>query len=200
MIVSGGVNVYPADTGALLRHPVVRDAAVIGVADDEFGGTGRRYRRARDAVDPDDLATHLDAHCRVSLAGFKVPRTYRVVESLPRDETGKLRKDALRSKFGWLSGAAMTVPRPATGPAHGSPSGHRPSHHLRVGGAGTDEFARRRRDEPVGWVAEPVLTRHTAAGRTATRGSGFWAVTRYEDVVATSRRSPTSRRRPRGPS
>ncbi|WP_018585096.1 cytochrome P450 [Salinispora arenicola] len=188
MIVSGGVNVYPAEVeAALLRHPVVRDAAVIGVADDEFGERVVGIVVPETAVDPDDLATHLDAHCRVSLAGFKVPRTYRVVESLPRDETGKLRKDALRSKFGWLSGAAMTVPRPATG----QPTAHRPdiAHPTTyVSGVPHDEFARRRRDEPVGWVAEPVLTRHTAAGRTATRGSGFWAVTRYEDVVAASRR------------
>lgn len=51
-----------------------------------------------------------------------------------------------------------------------------------------EEFARRRRDEPVGWVPEPVLVRHTAGGRTTMRGPGFWAVTRYADVVAASRR------------
>lgn len=50
-----------------------------------------------------------------------------------------------------------------------------------------DEFARRRRDEPVGWVAEPLLWRHSSAGRTADRGTGYWAVTRYEDVIAASR-------------
>ena len=50
-----------------------------------------------------------------------------------------------------------------------------------------DEFARRRRDEPVGWVAEPLLWRHSGAGRTADRGTGYWAVTRYEDVVTVSR-------------
>jgi long-chain acyl-CoA synthetase len=49
------------------------------------------------------------------------------------------------------------------------------------------EFARRRRDEPVGWVAEPALWRHSSAGRTADRGTGYWAVTRYEDVLTASR-------------
>jgi cytochrome P450 len=49
------------------------------------------------------------------------------------------------------------------------------------------EFARRRREEPVGWVHEPVLWRHSSAGRTAQQGTGYWAVTRYEDVVAASR-------------
>ena len=50
------------------------------------------------------------------------------------------------------------------------------------------EFARRRRDEPVGWVEEPALWRHSTAGRTAEQGTGYWAVTRYDDVLAASRR------------
>jgi cytochrome P450 len=50
------------------------------------------------------------------------------------------------------------------------------------------EFARRRSTEPVGWVTEPALWRRSAAGRTAERGTGFWAVTRYDDVLAASRR------------
>lgn len=50
------------------------------------------------------------------------------------------------------------------------------------------EFARRRDSEPVGWVSEPVLTRHSRGGRTATQGSGFWAVTSHAGVLSASRR------------
>jgi cytochrome P450 len=49
------------------------------------------------------------------------------------------------------------------------------------------EFARRRREEPVGWVEEPVLWRHTASGRMAARGRGYWAVTTYAAVFEASR-------------
>ncbi|MBM0236887.1 cytochrome P450 [Micromonospora sp. ATA32] len=49
------------------------------------------------------------------------------------------------------------------------------------------EFARRRREEPVGWVEEPPLWRHSAAGRIQQRGTGFWAVTTHDAVVEASR-------------
>jgi acyl-CoA synthetase (AMP-forming)/AMP-acid ligase II len=98
LIVSGGVNVYPAEVEAvLLAHPLVRDAAVVGLPDDEFGervaaivectpGPGQPQGQLR---------ADLDRHCRRSLAGFKVPRDYRFLPALPREDTGKLRKAAL---------------------------------------------------------------------------------------------------------
>jgi len=49
------------------------------------------------------------------------------------------------------------------------------------------EFARRRREDPVGWVEEPMLRRHSGAGQMATRGTGYWAVTTYDAVLAASR-------------
>ncbi|WP_020519560.1 AMP-binding protein [Catelliglobosispora koreensis] len=93
MIISGGVNVYPAEVEAvLLRHPAVRDAAVIGTPDDEFG---ERVAAVVELESPVPFS-ELDVHCRSSLAGFKVPRQYRVVDSLTRESTGKIRKDLLR--------------------------------------------------------------------------------------------------------
>ncbi|MFI7492574.1 AMP-binding protein [Micromonospora echinaurantiaca] len=98
-IVSGGVNVYPAEVeAALLAHEAVQDVAVLGVPDEEFGErvcalvqlTGQGLAAA-------DAPATLDRHCRTRLAGFKVPRVWRVVDRLPRDETGKLRREALRS-------------------------------------------------------------------------------------------------------
>jgi cytochrome P450 len=51
------------------------------------------------------------------------------------------------------------------------------------------EFARRRTDEPVAWVPEPVLVRHSSGGRIAQQGSGYWAVTTHEAVLAAARRT-----------
>jgi cytochrome P450 len=52
-----------------------------------------------------------------------------------------------------------------------------------------EEFARRREHEPVGWVPEPLLWRHSSGGRIAHRGSGYWAVTTHEAVLSVSRRT-----------
>lgn len=93
MIITGGVNVYPAEVEAvLLRHPAVRDAVVIGVLDDEYGERVAAVVELESAV----AWQELDGHCRMSLAGFKVPRQYRAVDNLPRESTGKIRKDLLR--------------------------------------------------------------------------------------------------------
>lgn len=95
MIVSAGVNVYPAEIeSVLLDHPDVHDVVVLGAPDDEYG------ERVVAVVQPathaaGDIAATLDAHCRQRLAGFKVPRQYRVVPDLPREPTGKLRRQAL---------------------------------------------------------------------------------------------------------
>ena len=103
LILSGGVNVYPAEVEAvLLEHPAVHDVAVVGVPDDEYGERVLAVVEpaATDPpADPDDLARTLDAHCRGRLAGFKVPRLYRLVPELPREPTGKLRRQALQETY-----------------------------------------------------------------------------------------------------
>lgn len=92
-IVSGGVNVYPAEVEAvLLAHPAVRDAAVLGVPDDEFG---ERVEAVVELAADVETAV-LDQFCRTRLAGFKTPRGYRVVKSMPRTEAGKVRFEDLR--------------------------------------------------------------------------------------------------------
>lgn len=52
-----------------------------------------------------------------------------------------------------------------------------------------EEFSRRREHEPVAWVPEPLLWRHSSGGRIASQGSGFWAATTHEAVLSASRRS-----------
>ncbi|MBV9449468.1 MAG: AMP-binding protein [Streptosporangiaceae bacterium] len=106
-IISGGVNIYPAEIEAvLLDHPAVRDAAVIGIPDEEFGERVLAVIEPDAGVEPDpglepagDLTTVLDAHCRKRLADYKRPRAYRLVSQLGREPSGKLDKRALRAPF-----------------------------------------------------------------------------------------------------
>jgi fatty-acyl-CoA synthase/long-chain acyl-CoA synthetase len=95
MIISGGVNIYPAEIeSALEAHPGVFEAAVIGVPDEEWGESVRAFVIPRQA----GLTTEeLTAHAREHLAGFKVPRSFVFVETLPRTGSGKVLKRELRA-------------------------------------------------------------------------------------------------------
>ncbi|MGB8859963.1 MAG: AMP-binding protein [Ilumatobacteraceae bacterium] len=101
MIISGGVNIYPAEIeGVLGGHPLVADVAVIGVPNEEFGEEVKAVVVAADGVTADDaLRATLAAHCRELLAGFKVPRSYDFVAELPRTGTGKIQKAKIRQPF-----------------------------------------------------------------------------------------------------
>ncbi|MEY4361055.1 MAG: hypothetical protein RL391_361 [Actinomycetota bacterium] len=101
MIISGGVNIYPAEIeGALSSHSAVEDVAVIGVPDDEFGESVKALIQVADGVDPsDDLVADLIAHCRGLLAGYKAPRSIDFVAHIPRTGTGKIQKQPLRAPY-----------------------------------------------------------------------------------------------------
>jgi acyl-CoA synthetase (AMP-forming)/AMP-acid ligase II len=97
MVITGGVNVYPAEVEAVLhRHPDVADAAVIGVPDDDWGERVHAVVAPRPgcALDPEALG----AFAAASLAGFKRPRSWEVRDALPRTESGKLLKRVLRAE------------------------------------------------------------------------------------------------------
>lgn len=99
LVISGGVNLYPAECEqVLLRHPAVREVAVIGVPDPDLGETLLALVVPTDAVDSVDTAA-LDAFCRTELAGYKCPRSYEIVPTLPRNDMGKLDKRALRDSY-----------------------------------------------------------------------------------------------------
>ncbi|MFT4262236.1 MAG: AMP-binding protein [Nocardioides sp.] len=96
MIVSGGLNVYPAEVERVIAtHPAVREAAVVGVPDDRYGEVGHAFvvLNSGTATSQDELT----AFVRAELAGFKVPKhwTFRD-EDLPRTVTGKVRRFELR--------------------------------------------------------------------------------------------------------
>jgi fatty-acyl-CoA synthase len=103
MIISGGVNVYPAEVEAAIEaHPEVSEVAVVGVEDKEWGERVQAFvvRRPGSAVDEGALK----AWCRERLAGPKVPRDYVFLDGLPRNPTGKVLKRELRSASGRVLG------------------------------------------------------------------------------------------------
>lgn len=95
MFISGGENVYPIEIEAILvEHEAVLDAAVIGVPDERWGEVGRAFVVLKPGFEPspEDLA----AHCQARLARYKLPKEFRLVESLPRTASGKVQKNSLR--------------------------------------------------------------------------------------------------------
>jgi acyl-CoA synthetase (AMP-forming)/AMP-acid ligase II len=106
MIISGGLNVYPAEVErALYAHPAVLEAAVLGVPDDVWG----EAVKALIVLRPDRHATEdeLIEHCKGLVAGYKKPRSVEFAASLPKGPTGKILKKDLQEKF-W-SGRARRV-------------------------------------------------------------------------------------------
>ncbi len=101
MIISGGVNIYPAEIEAVLvNHPAVEDAAVFGIPNDEFGEEVKAAVQLHPGHTPDQALTEsIVAHCREHLAGYKAPRSIDYEEALPRHETGKLYKRLLRDRY-----------------------------------------------------------------------------------------------------
>ena len=101
MIISGGVNIYPAEIeGVLVGHPAVNDAAVFGIPNDEMGEEVKAAVELAEGFEPSDaLAAEIVAHVREHLAGYKAPRSIDFETALPRYPTGKLYKRLLREPY-----------------------------------------------------------------------------------------------------
>ena len=98
MVISGGVNIYPAEIEAcLLALPGVRDCAVFGVPDEEFGEALAAHVELQDGVrlSSEDVR----AHVRSMLASFKTPRIVEFSDALPREDSGKIFKRRLRGPY-----------------------------------------------------------------------------------------------------
>jgi long-chain acyl-CoA synthetase len=104
MIISGGVNIYPAEIEAVLyAHPQVLDAAVFGIPDDEWGESVYAVIQAKpgESMDLEELRGFIESR----VARYKRPRQYELREELPRTDAGKLLKRVLRDEF-WRGRAA----------------------------------------------------------------------------------------------
>jgi acyl-CoA synthetase (AMP-forming)/AMP-acid ligase II len=98
MIISGGVNIYPAEIEAVIyAHPAVLDAAVFGIPDDEWGERVHAIVQPKpgQTIDLDELRIFVEAR----VGGYKRPRGYEVREELPRTDAGKLLKRVLRDEY-----------------------------------------------------------------------------------------------------
>ena len=100
MIISGGVNIYPAEIEAVLvAHPDVADAAVFGIPDEEWGEGVHAVVSGYEGGAEVPSAEELQAFCREHLAGYKVPRSFSTMGEIPRTASGKILKRELREPF-----------------------------------------------------------------------------------------------------
>jgi len=98
MVISGGVNIYPAEIeAALLALSGVRDCAVLGIPHDEFGEQLCACIEPEPEIALDEAIVR--AHLSERLADFKVPRIIRFETGLPREDSGKIMKRKLREPY-----------------------------------------------------------------------------------------------------
>jgi fatty-acyl-CoA synthase len=117
--ISGGENVAPAEVeAALLAHPAVAQAAVVGVADDRWGETGVAFVVIRPGMATDEQ--ELLEHCAELLARFKVPRRIETVGALPRTALNKVLRSRLREQLDGSTRAGYPGHAAAAVPADGS--------------------------------------------------------------------------------
>ena len=95
MFIVGGFNAYPAEIeNALLRHPSIAQAAVIGIPDPRLGEVGMAFVVLSEPASSEDIIEW----SRNQMANYKVPRAVEIVDALPLNATGKVMKEALRQR------------------------------------------------------------------------------------------------------
>jgi long-chain acyl-CoA synthetase len=101
LIISGGVNIYPAEVeAALIGHPAVGDVGVVGVPDDDWGEIVVAVVEPQPGLEPSEaLGAELVEWCRERIAHYKCPRRVEFTEALPRHDNGKLYKHQLREQL-----------------------------------------------------------------------------------------------------
>lgn len=105
MIKTGGENVYsPEVESALVSHPDVLEAAVIGIPDERWGESIRAVVALRPGMVR--TAAEIIEYCRARMTHFKCPTSVVFVDALPKGGTGKIQKQALRARFGAASAGA----------------------------------------------------------------------------------------------
>lgn len=107
MIVTGGANVFPAEVeAALSEHPDVIDQVVVGVPDEEWGHRVHAILQLRDAA-PAPSPDELRAWCKTRLTAYKIPKTYEIVNRVPRTAAGKLNRTTLGKQRANAAGDAQ---------------------------------------------------------------------------------------------
>jgi acyl-CoA synthetase (AMP-forming)/AMP-acid ligase II len=99
MIIRGGENISPAEVESVLySNPKIEEAAIIGIPDPKWGQVPRAIvaLKKREAATPEEIMEY----CKSELAGFKRPKSIIFVDSLPRNQMGKVLKNELREKYG----------------------------------------------------------------------------------------------------
>jgi len=101
MIISGGVNIYPAEVEAVLhQHPKIGDVAVLGVPDERWGESVKAVVEVGPGVEPSDaLVEEILQFAAENMAKYKLPRSVDFMDALPRLTTGKLYKRLIRDKY-----------------------------------------------------------------------------------------------------
>lgn len=95
MFISGGENVYPAEVErVLMTYPSVAEAAVIGIPDAKWGEVGKAFVALRPGMNATEVM--LENHCKGHLARFKIPKSFHFVPALPKNDTGKIDRRALK--------------------------------------------------------------------------------------------------------
>jgi acyl-CoA synthetase (AMP-forming)/AMP-acid ligase II len=98
MFIVGGFNAYPAEIeNALVRHPDIQQAAVIGIPDERMGEVGMAFVVLRSGAST--TGTDIIAWSREQMANYKAPRAVELVDELPLNATGKVQKDLLRARL-----------------------------------------------------------------------------------------------------
>ena len=106
MVITGGFNVYPSEIeSVVLSHPAIQDCAVIGVPDEKWGEALKAVIQLKPGAKFDEEG--LKDHCRKTLARFKVPKSFDVVDELPRSPAGKVLKREIRKPFWQGKGRAV---------------------------------------------------------------------------------------------
>ena len=106
MVISGGVNIYPAEIeAALVAHPAVKDCAVFGIPDEEFGESlcAHIERQPGQSASADEIRAFL----KPRIAKFKIPKVIEFAAALPREDSGKIFKRKLRAPYWAKTGRAI---------------------------------------------------------------------------------------------
>ena len=101
LIISGGSNIYPREVEeVLLRHPAVSEVAVVGIQDREWGEivVACVVAASGSPTDKAQISNTLDLFCQEHMARFKRPKQYRLLDSLPKNNYGKVLKRELRQQ------------------------------------------------------------------------------------------------------